>query len=385
MTATENQAKRYINIALHDMHVGQGEKFSWAERRAVLITKAEYTTGTVAIAQGDTALTGTSTAWDTANAFGVKNMVAGGKIVINGGDEVYEIASVTDDTNAVLASDFIKSTETAASYVYFEDEYALAQDFLRPIDQQSFDEGCSIDLIGRTEFRRRFPRNKTPGKPHTATMIDTSFAASETGTITTFAASGATKTTVTSAAHGLRNGDQITISGTTSYNGGYLVSNVVVPNKFDILVAFVANDATGTWVKTSVHQRRLKLAPPPSDAYAIPYAYVTANLAVTVAGAEQMHLETDTDEPIIPVRYRHAIVYHALANWLAWKQDDARSQEAANEYTKIMLRIVSDNEIGGARPQIRPRVAPYRSRARRPWDGGGRRYDLNGKFDRLEW
>jgi len=29
-TATSNQAKRAINVALQDMHVGMGEKFVWA-------------------------------------------------------------------------------------------------------------------------------------------------------------------------------------------------------------------------------------------------------------------------------------------------------------------------------------------------------------------
>ncbi len=66
-------------------------------------------------------------------------------------------------------------------------------------------------------------------------------------TITAFAASGtspATKTQVTSAAHGFLDGDVVSISGTTSYNGGWEISNVAT-NTFDILMVFVADDATG--------------------------------------------------------------------------------------------------------------------------------------------
>jgi len=66
-------------------------------------------------------------------------------------------------------------------------------------------------------------------------------------TITAFAASGtspATKTAVTSAAHGFSAGDVVSISGTTSYDGGWEISNVTT-NTFDILVIFVADDATG--------------------------------------------------------------------------------------------------------------------------------------------
>ena len=59
------------------------------------------------------------------------------------------------------------------------------------------------------------------------------------------ATSPGTKTTVTSAAHGYSDGDTVHISGTTSYNGGWEISNVET-NKFDITMAFVADDATGT-------------------------------------------------------------------------------------------------------------------------------------------
>lgn len=65
--------------------------------------------------------------------------------------------------------------------------------------------------------------------------------------ITAFAASGtspATKTAVTSASHGFSDGDVVSISGTTSYDGGWEISNVAT-NTFDILMVFVANDATG--------------------------------------------------------------------------------------------------------------------------------------------
>lgn len=66
--------------------------------------------------------------------------------------------------------------------------------------------------------------------------------------LTAFAASSvspATKTKVTSAAHGFDDGDIVFISGTTSYDGAWAVSNVET-NTFDITVVFVADDATGT-------------------------------------------------------------------------------------------------------------------------------------------
>lgn len=314
VTAIDNVAKRYINIALQDMHLGFDYKLPWAERSARLITQAQYTTGTCTATQGSTALTGASTLWNTANAFSVNNMRANGKIKIAGGPTPYVISSVTSDTAAVLTSRFTETTQTAQTYVYYEDEYALASDFLRPIDAQVFSNESNISLLSRTEFRRRYPTNATPSTyPSVSCIVD-------------FAPSGD-----------------------------------VVPI------------------------RRVKLHPPPSTAITIPYTYITANLAVSSAGVAAANLSADTDEPIVPLRYRHALVFHALYNWYRDKKDDARGVEAKNEYTDIMLRVVGDVEVGGVRPQIQPRLGPYANAAKRPWSGSrNRRYDINGKFDRME-
>jgi len=169
VTATENQAKRYINIALHDMHIGFGEKFWWAERTAQLVTQPQYQTGTVVTTKGSTTITGTSTEWNTNNDFSVANMRVGGKITF-GDNDVYEISAVASDTSATLTTNFINTSLSGSSYTYFEDEYDLDADFLRPVDIQSFDSSMDIALIARTDFRRLYPRNNTPGRPQVATL-----------------------------------------------------------------------------------------------------------------------------------------------------------------------------------------------------------------------
>lgn len=312
VSATKTQAQRYINIALHDLHLGFGEKLSWAERSDVLRTHDNYTTGTVAISKGSTALTGTSTLWNTNDDFGDTNARTTGKMTIDGGSQVYGISAVGSDTSITLNDPFLKTTVTAASYEYFEDEYDLATDFLRPTDLQMFDTNQEIPLIGRQEFRRRWPRNKTPGKPKVATIVDRSFG-----------------------------------SNTTPV-------------------------------------RRVVLHPPPNDYFMIPYNYVTSNLAVTSAGVEQTQLSGDTDEPIVPLIYRHAIVFHALYHWYRDKKNDDRSAEAKSEYVDIMLRITGDQEIGASRPQFMPRLGPYVRAARRPYSAGSRgRYTTGSSFDEL--
>ena len=312
VSATEQQAKRAINMALHDIHLGLDYRLPWAERRAVLRTQDDYTTGTVTTTKGSTAVTGASTLWNTANAFSVNNVRAGGKIVFGGSRTPYEVASVSSDTALVLTEKFTETSLAAGStYTYYEDEYALAVDFLRPIDMQRFSLESSVDLISRTEFRRRFPINSTLGRPSVATILDLPFA-----------------------------------SNTTPV-------------------------------------RKVKLAAAPNDFYQIPYTYVTSYLAVSSAGAAAANLSADTDEPIVPLRYRHAIFYHALYNWYRDKKDDTRSQESKAEYVDIMTRIMMDTEVGSVRPQIRPRVSGYARQAKSPYTrGSARRFD-RGRFDEM--
>lgn len=313
VAATENQAKRYINIGLHDMHIGRAENFPWAERSAVLITKAQYNTGTLSVDQGSTTITGSGTAWNTADAFGSTNFVVGGKLTINGGRDVYQISAIGSDTSATLASAFVAADVAAVDYLYFEDEYALASDFLRPLDQQQFSDAIPIELISRTEFRRRYPNNHIPGHPKVATLLDKA------------------------------------PSGNT----------------------------------TPI--RKIRFHSPPDSAFNIPYSYVTSNLATSSMGTAQVQLSADADEPIVPLRYRHAIVFHALYNWYRDKKNDTRSQEAKIEYEQVLDRLAGDVEIGARHASIRPRRGTYVHSAQRPWSRGSSRYDINGKFDRLEW
>ncbi len=311
VTATENQAKRYINIALHDIHIGNGEKFPWAEREAILVTQDDYSTGTLSVDKGGTTLTGSSTLWNTNNDFSVANMRVGGKVVINGGVGVYPISAVASDTSATISSAFTQTDVSGGSYLYFEDEYALASDFLRPLDLQFFDRNREITIISRKEFRQRYPRNKVVGKPLVAAIFDKAFS-----------------------------GDTVPV-------------------------------------------RKVRFHRPPDDFYSIAYSYVTSNLAVSSAGAAQTQLSADTDEPIVPLQFRHVILFHALYHWYRDKRDDDRSQEVRAEYTDMIMRMTGDLEIGHSRPKFRPRLGGYARSAKRPYSRRGSRYTVGTAWDEL--
>ena len=311
-TATISQAKRYLNTALQDVHLGQEYRFPWAERRAVIQTQNDYTTGTIAVTQGSATVTGSSTTWNTANAFGINNARTNGKMVFSGSRSPYVVKSVESDTSLTLTEKFSETTLAAgSSYTYFEDEYDLVVDFLRLVDMQRFSDEWEIPIISRTEFRRRFPANTIPGKPTVACLLD------------------------------------------------------YAP------------------VGTTAPVRRVRFASPPNDFLRIPYSYITSNLAVNENGVAGPAMIGDKDEPIIPLRYRHALVFHAAYHYYRDKKDDSRSQEMKGEYVDLMSRVMMDTEVGAPRPKLEPRITPYVRSAKTPWGrGAGARYDSGGRFDR---
>jgi hypothetical protein len=314
VSATENQAKRYINIANQDFYLGFDYKYPWAEKRAILRTHAPYSTGTATIAVGATTLTGTDTFWATANAYSENNMRAGGKVTLAGGANIYPVTTVSADTVAALQVKYVGTADlTAESYKYFEDEYDLATDFLRPVSVEFFTDDTSIPLIGRAEWRRRYPRPNLAGHPKVACIIDEAF------------------------------------------NG------------------------------STTPVRRLAFYPYPDATYLIPYSYISSAVAVSNLGVKQSNMVEDDDEPIMPLRYRHALVFHALSHWYRDKKDDARSQEAKAEYTDIMSRITNDQEIGThVQASIQPRMNYYTRQAYTPYrKRGSRIMDLNNEFDQF--
>lgn len=87
-----------------------------------------------------------------------------------------------------------------------------------------------------------------PGECTTGAVARFTYSDGATGAITAFADAGGGAVTVTSAAHGRANGQIISIAGTTNYNGIFAVSGVTL-NTFTITAAWVADDATGVWIR----------------------------------------------------------------------------------------------------------------------------------------
>jgi hypothetical protein len=210
-------------------------------------------------------------------------MRANGKIRIAGGLTPYTIESVSVRYRGGSRTKFVETT-VSADLRLLRGRVRPRGDFLRPVDMQRFSDEVPIDLIGRTEFRRRYPANSSD-----------------------------------------RNGL------------GRLDHRLRAERQHDARFAGCGSTPAVDGAADSVH---------------LHHAY----LAVSSAGVAQRTFRRTTDEPIVPLRYRHAIVFHALYHWYRDKKDDVRSDAAKGEYTDIMLRIMSDVEVGANRRRSRSRL-----------------------------
>ena len=121
------------------------------------------------------------------------------------------------------------------------------------------------------------------------------------GSITEFADAGGGQVTVTSNNHYLANGNSITVSGTTNYNGDYSITNVTT-NTFEITETWVSDDGTGTYVNNEI---------PNILAGSIPFNYDSAGgYAVTLEDSASNQIFDGTGEWAIDTDAGILTFYH---------------------------------------------------------------------------
>lgn len=317
---TIEQAKRYINTALADIHLGFAEKVPWALRDYSFSTTTTFT---------DTVTVVGATTTEAPNNVDYKQYTLS-NTDSNGYTAGHKIAVTTTSTDTSTGLEgYIRDTVAAASPInvniyqiglavddvvrVYQDEIEMPNDFMRLAGNLIKIGSRDIPVIGRVEFRHRFAGDYSVNRPQFASVIDT------------------------------------------------------------------------TDVISGLDNRKLRLFPIPNAVERAHVTYVTKLLVTAADGTWQEEFSADTDEPIVPRRYRHAIFYHALSNWYRDRKDDVRSQEAKAEYVEIMNRITNDTEAGQSTMSLRPNRRPYRRKSNRPYSSGrsgSRRYDF-GRFDEL--
>lgn len=314
---TIEQAKRYINTALADMHIGFAEKVPWALRDYSFSTTTTFTDEVEAV--GATTVEAPNSVSYT--SYDLNPGLAG---TYTAGDRVAVTSSVTglsvglegyvrNAPGGAVVNIYQTGIEINDKIRVYQDEITMPADFMRLAGNLIKIGSRDIPVIGRVDFRHRFAGDYSVNRPQFATILDS------------------------------------------------------------------------TDVSVGLDNRKLKLFPIPNAVERAHVTYVTKLLVTASDGTWQQEFSADTDEPIVPRRYRHAIFYHALSNWYRDRKDDVRSQEAKAEYIEIMNRITNDTESGQSTMSLRPNRRPYRRKSNRPYSrgtSGSRRYDF-GRFDEL--
>jgi hypothetical protein len=121
LTDTEalNACKESINTRIDT--IAFKRKWKWRQKKWDIKVNAKYTTGTVAVVNGDRAVTGTTTVWtDSHKGWFFKE---------NGSDEVYEVLFVDTATQTIqLSQVFVGASNATASYKLFQMEFGLPPD-----------------------------------------------------------------------------------------------------------------------------------------------------------------------------------------------------------------------------------------------------------------
>lgn len=133
---------------------------------------------------------------------------------------------------------------------------------------------------------------------------------------------------------------------------------------------------------------RIVLGPPPDAARTYLYRFYTTDLAVSTTGTVAANLSDPTDQPIVPLAYRRAIVFKALENWYGSRQvNTALAAQWKGAYDELMLRARARTGQAEPRPRLQADVSSYwQHRARRGgvrW--GATRYDGGTAFDQLRY
>ena len=321
-TTHANYARQYINMANHDLHIQQN--WPWAERQAILITRGTYNTGLVTIAStARTTVTGSSgTLWNTTiSGMGFTNARTGGKLVVAGETEVYVVASVASDTSATLANRYLGGAETTTVNATANATYTYYED----------------EYALATDYFR---------------SIDLRIFSSEMA---------------------------IPILPSMEFYRLY-PRNSTTLGKPQVATVIERGPVSSVALRP-----RVVLHPVPDDFYQIPYRYITTLLAVNSAGGEATDLSADTDEPIIPLRYRHVLIEYALSRWYRDLRDDARGREAEAAYVDLVKRMANDSAPQRDHPRLIPQRAPYVLGTAGPYGrwGRGSRWTTGTAWDEM--
>lgn len=152
-------------------------KWTWPHLmdESFFTTVAPYTTGSIAVTNGSTAVVGTGTTFTAA--------MVDRKLRVSGEDAYYRIASWTDATHITLETPYGGDTATGQEYSIFKDEYRLAPDCDRYKILKHIEDSKSLVGMHPSAFDMVAPTPSSEGTPNFEIFAGTKIDIYDTGTI----------------------------------------------------------------------------------------------------------------------------------------------------------------------------------------------------------
>ena len=271
--------KDFINSRYNE--IAYRQKWRWRKERRDIKIEAKYSTGTISVVNGSREITGTSTAWDANKK--------GWWLRITGEDEAQEVVAINAITQvAILASEFIGTTNTEATYTMFKFEYGLFPD-CEELDLAWHDKrNKPMELVSHREIIEAMARNpELEGQPIACS-----------------------------------------VSGFKNYQGQPLGSFLL---GYDFLSS-----------STSKNLKLLVFPHIPDEDYILHISYMK----------KITPLDADADEPLIPVEKRQILVYGALADMFSRERRDETAAFWERKFGDELKTMENDSEFTDDRPRL---------------------------------
>ena len=264
--------------------------------RGVIQTIAPYSTGTVAITNGDKTLTITTGVFTAA--------MVGRKVQIADDQAWYTIASYTSASEVELAEAYQGTTQTVATFSIFQDEYRLDGDTQRLLDVVQTEHQVQLLVYDYLSFDELFSAVETTGNPEILTLLGRKQDSYATGTIT--GSSGGSTLTGSSTAwtgvEGLTKGSRIQVSSNSEV---YTVKSVDSDTSITIY-ELIATAFSASAYQVVLDNLRVQVRPVPDAARNLYYR----------KQRRPTPLVNDRDEPDMPMEFHGMLVDAGLE--VAW-------------------------------------------------------------------
>lgn len=324
--------RRLVNNAV--AHIASRWNWPYLWTGSFFTTDDDYSTGTVDVTIGSTAVTGNSTVWTAA--------MVGRKIRVASQRAYYTIASRTSNTAITLDQPYQGATATAQTYSLYQDEYLLRSDVDYPKLLRQIETGVPLLSLDISEFDLRYPAPETLGDPVIQTLIGRNVGTYTTGTITISSGSRIMTgvSTAWTTARGLSRGTKIQVGSVV-----FTVNTITNDTSLTVYESAAATIAEGTSYTAIIDNLIVQVLDLPDAARNIYYRFQRLPAV----------LDIDADMPDLPDSIHPLILDRVLIYSWVHKGFEDRAEAAESRFEHNLAQAIL--KYGSATPDRRQQRA----------------------------